>query len=51
MRGYLERIEEALGNQALAKFKTQAFETLRGLKSHDGIHQRLPVLYTIASKP
>ena len=51
MRGYLERIEATLGNEALAKFKTQAFETLRGLKSHDGIHQRFPVLYTVASKP
>ena len=43
--------EATLGNEALAKFKTQAFETLRGLKSHDGIHQRFPVLYTVASKP
>lgn len=51
MRWYLERLETTLGNEALARFKAQAFETIQLLKTSDGIHQRLPVLYTLATKP
>jgi hypothetical protein len=50
MRSCLERIEESLGNEALAKFKAQAFDTIQGLNTPDGIHQAFPVLYTLATK-
>lgn len=50
MRSCLERIEESLGNEALAKFKAQAFDTLQGLNTPGGIHQAFPVLYTLATR-
>jgi ubiquinone/menaquinone biosynthesis C-methylase UbiE len=50
MRFPLERIESTLGNEGLAKFKAQAFETIQGLKTPDGIRQTFPVLYTLATK-
>ena len=51
MRGYLERLQTTLGDEALAKFKAEAFEALQLLKTSDGIHQRLPVLYAPGTKP
>lgn len=50
MRFPLERIETTLGNEGLARFKAQAFETIQGLRTPDGIHQTFPVLYTLATR-
>ena len=51
MRGYLERIEATMGVAGLANVKAEAFEEVQAVKRSDGLHQMLPVLYTLAARP
>ena len=50
-RGQLEAVEEAAGPEGLERFKAAVFERLRTMNRPDGIHQRFPVLFTLAIKP
>jgi ubiquinone/menaquinone biosynthesis C-methylase UbiE len=50
-RAGLEEIDTRLGREGLARFRLEAFDTIRGLKTPTGIHQSFPVLFTLASKP
>jgi ubiquinone/menaquinone biosynthesis C-methylase UbiE len=50
MRAYLERLEAQQGAKGLASFKGEAMEKIQAVKTSDGIHQVMPVLYTIAAK-
>jgi hypothetical protein len=50
-RDALERIEETSGHDGLEAFRTEAFKSLQALKQVDGIHMRIPVLFTLAMKP
>lgn len=51
MRRALERLERTKGSQELYRFKTDALETIQGKKQVDGIHELIPVLFTLATKP
>jgi ubiquinone/menaquinone biosynthesis C-methylase UbiE len=51
MRASLERIEKIHGQDGLERFKNELFVHLQRTKGADGIHQGLPVLYTVGAKP
>ncbi len=51
MRRGLERLERAKGSQGLRSFKADALEMIQGMKQVDGIHDFIPVLFTLATKP
>jgi hypothetical protein len=47
----LERLERRKGSKGLHTFKADAFEAIQGMKQVDGIHELIPVLFTLAAKP
>lgn len=51
MRRALERLEGLKGSAGLGSFKADAFEAIQGMKKADGIHELIPVLFTLATKP
>ena len=51
LRRGLERLERAKGSGGLRSFKADAFEMIQGMKGVDGIHDLIPVLFTLATKP
>lgn len=51
MRARLERIEHHAGAEGLQRFKADLFKGLATMQQPDGIHQALPTLVTIGTKP
>jgi O-methyltransferase/aklanonic acid methyltransferase len=50
MRERLEAVEQASGPDGLESFRAAVFERLRTIEQADGLHQRFPVLFTLATK-
>jgi ubiquinone/menaquinone biosynthesis C-methylase UbiE len=50
-RGTIERIEGACGAEGLVRFKAEVFGQLDEMAGPDGIHHRMPILFTIGANP